>query len=281
MFTRLSILSTAFVCAVGIYTPAQADSKPTYDQESKEERFNVIKGVVIGSTKLISNYGADKAYDLIKTSLGKFRDLHQQVKEAEYVDDVIDEVTDALDEIATTYEDVANLKRNIAHNRAKNTAHFLGAKDGTNKTVQELEIEKKMVVLEAASMRKKLSYTTDEIEKQKLEISIKGNESIINSLEAQETIWRKFHAVQEKLLTRLNLNGRKIDLLLHVLKTNAAVYREAANVAKLRRSAKAALKNLQSLSDIQGILGDLQNSWVEVNDLVSEISSADFNIELQ
>jgi hypothetical protein len=28
-------------------------------------------------------------------------------------------------------------------------------------------------------------------------------------------------------------------------------------------------------------LGDLQNSWIDVNDLVSEISNADINIELQ
>jgi len=79
----------------------------------------------------------------------------------------------------------------------------------------------------------------------------------------------------------LGTNGKKIELLLHILKTNAIVYKEAAKVAKLRRSAKSALINLQSLSEIQNILGDLQNSWIEVNDLVSEISNADFILEIQ
>ena len=257
------------------------DNTPQYDQENTEERFNAIKETVVGSTKAISNYGAVEAYKLINKSLEKFRDLYKQVKKAEYVDDVIDEVTDSLEEIATTYEKVASLKIDIAKYRGNKISKLSKAKDGTIKTVEDLNVELRQVLSENKSLKDKLSYTYDEIDKQKIEVSIKGNESIINSIEAQQEIWRRFHAAQNKLINRLELNGRKIDLLLHVLKTNAAVYREAANVAKLRRSAKAALKNLQSLSDIQNILGDLQNSWLEVNDLVSEISNADFNIELR
>jgi hypothetical protein len=176
---------------------------------------------------------------------------------------------------------VANLQVDIEKNRAKQTANLLDAKNGTNRTLKELAIDKKRIISETVKLRNKTSKDHDEIEKQKIEISIKGNESIIRSIEAQEKIWSMFYAAQEKLFPRLELNSKKIDLLLHVLKTNSSVYREAATVAKLRRSAKEALRNLQSLSKIHSILNDLQNSWIEVNDLVSEISNADFNINIQ
>jgi len=247
--------------------------------DNSEKQFNEIKETIVDSTKAISNYGASEAFKLISSALTKFRDLHKQVKKAKYVDDIIDEVTTTLEEIANTYEQIADLKTDISRFRYIHTSKLKEAKNITNINVKDLLIELKRLKSENKTLKEKLAETNDEIEKQIIEVSIRGNESRINSTEARQEIWKKFNYAQEKLINRLGTNGKKIELLLHILKTNAIVYKEAAKVAKLRRSAKSALINLQSLSEIQNILGDLQNSWIEVNDLVSEISSADFVIE--
>ena len=58
------------------------------------------------------------------------------------------------------------------------------------------------------------------------------------------------------------------------------VYDHAATVARLRQSAVVALENLAALTDIQGVLVDLERSWDDVDTLVDQISDADFRLIL-
>ncbi len=94
-------------------------------------------------------------------------------------------------------------------------------------------------------------------------------------------IWKKFQVAQKKLMARLKISSKKLGLLLHILQENAKVYRAAASVAKLRRSARYALRELAVLADMERLLGDLESSWSEVNLLVDEISKADFALDIE
>ena len=274
--TRLKKVFFAITIMIPLFSSAD-------NNINSEEKFNQIKNEVVSEARQVISFRANDAFSKIKNTLNDFRELRKTVKEAKSIDSVIDEVTNSLDEIATTYEEVAEMSTPIKTFRNEKINVLISNKNNTASTLTDISNKKGLVESENADFRKKLSDTSlslTETEKQKLDISIKGNNSIIKSLEAEEKIWGKFNQAQDSLLLRLNMNGEKVDLLLHALKTNASVYREAANVARLRKSAKDALNGLNSLSDIKDIIGDLQNSWLEVDDIVGEISNAELNVSM-
>jgi hypothetical protein len=259
---------------------AQASSKEKYKQMAGEEKFTEIQKQVTYSALNMSNYKASDAYQEIADALNDFRQLQTLVRKATYVDDVIDEVTDRLDRIATTYDNVVSFGQSMKQYRKGEFSYLKDINGETLKTQQELK--KRITTLESENrlFQKKLSSATDEIELKELEIRLKGNKSVINSLEAQCMIWDKFYLAQNQLLESLDLNRRKINLLLQILEVNARVYHEAATVAHLRRSAKSALESLGALADIQSIIGELQDSWLQIDTIVSEIGKANFSIEI-
>lgn len=271
-----ALFLSAFNAEAGLF----GTDKLPYSQPDLDSRFNEIKKDVVTSIKGVSNYGAADAYNLIRDAQDRFVNLYSKVKKSKYGDDIIDEITSSLDEIAETYEKVANLNEEIFKVRNKSDLLLSNTKNGLTRTVNELDDEINRISNESSNLKSQLGIITDSIEIQKIQIRINGNQSVLGSLLAQKTIWSKFLSSHDKLLDKLQLNDKKIELLLYALKVNAQVYREAANVARLRRSAKAALTNLESLSNVQNVLGDLQSSWGSVDDLVSEISSSDFNLNL-
>ncbi len=193
---------------------------------------------------------------------------------------MIDEVADGLNEISLTYENVSKIGKDLIKFRDGNFQHLQAMSNETIKTEKEIEKETLRLEEENKRLQKKLISDIDDIDKNNIQVSLKGNMSIINSLKGQSIIWKKFYEAQTNLLSKLKLNSRKVDSLLHILEVNSRVYKEAANVAKLRKTAKSALDNLSSLGDIQKIIGDLQNSWLEVDDLVSDISNAEFTVDI-
>lgn len=245
-----------------------------------EQKFTEIKEQVVQSTQNLTQYKASDAYQEIVSAMNKFYKIRDVVKNSSHVDDVIEEVANGFETIASTYEKVVKIGEELKQYRKGELRYLKGMSGETLKTQQELE--RKIATLKDQNklLQEKLLSALDDIERNNLEVSLRGNSSIINSLRAQTIIWRRFYEAQDQLYEKLNLNGRKVDSLIHVLEVNSRVYQEAANVTRLRKSAKGALDNLTSLGDLQNIIGDLQNSWTEVDDLISDISNAEFVIDI-
>lgn len=278
---QISVLLMTLIILTSFVDKTFAGSITQYEQMTGEEKFTEIKEQVTHSALNVSKYKASDAYKEINKALDDFQKINSLVQKTKHTDRIIDKVANGLEEVANTYENIANFTSDISSNRKEEFANLRIFKRESLKTEQELKNEIAKVKSNNHLIQKSLDVTSDEIEQRKMEVSLKGNQSIINSLEAQRIIWARFYRTQEKMLKSLNLNAKKIDLLLHVLNVNASVYREAANVARLRRSAKGALESLRSLTDIQDIVGDLENSWLEVNDIVSEISNAEFTLDIE
>lgn len=275
------LLFVLLIVFTGNIGAANAGNHPDkYRKLAGEEKFTEIKDQLVQSKQNLAQYKASETYQEIVNALNEFHRIRDVVKNASHVDDVIEEVADGFENIASTYEKVVKLGGDLIQYRRGELRYLKDMNRETFRTEQELE--RKIVSLQDQNklLQAKLSSTLDEIEKNNIEVSFKGNASIINSLRGQMIIWKKFYDAQNRLYEKLNLNGRKIDSLIHVLEVNAKVYKEAATVTRLRKSAKGALDNLSSLGDIQSIIGDLQNSWTEVDDLVSDISNADFVIDI-
>ena len=280
-FKQIVVWIVTLIISISVMGEAQAKDLTQYEQMSGEEKFIEIKEQVVHSALNLSKYKASDAYQEIDKALNHFQRIYSLVQKTKRVDDVIDKVADGLEEIANAYERVANFGSDISSSRSEELANLSVFDRETLKTERELKDEILQIEANNRSIQKQLNGVVDEFELKKTRVSLKGNYSILNSLEAQRIIWQRFHLTQKKMLRSLILNGREIDLLLHILNVNASVYREAANVARLRRSAKGALDSLSSLADIQGIVVDLENSWLEVNDIVSEISKAEFTLDFE
>ncbi|MFB2923155.1 MULTISPECIES: hypothetical protein [Aerosakkonema] len=277
IFTWLLVL----LLLLGYAGQAQAANRDQYIHMTGEKKFTEIKKQVTRSSENVLQYKASDAYQEIVKALKDLRQLHTRIQKADHIDDVIEEVASGLDQIASTYERVANFSTSMTQYR-KSEFTYLGAiNQDTWKTEQKLKEQITKLESQNRLLQQMLSRAIDKIEAQKLEISLKGNASIIHSLEAQLIIWDKFYLAQKKLLESLDRSGKNIDLLLHILEVNAKVYREAANLARLRHSAKDALENLSSMADIQDIISDLEDSWLQVNDIVDEISKPDFTINIE
>lgn len=203
-----------------------------------------------------------------------------RVYQANHVDDVIDDVADGLYEISKTYKKVTEKKDAILleHGNALKTI------SNTDENTIEYAIKNntdKIISLESEVTRllKEIEVEQIETKKRKLEIDINSKKSIINSLKDKNKVWNNFRLSQEKLLLKLKKNSEIIDLFLFALDKNADVYKEAADVAMLRKSAKSMLSQLKLLNATDDLINNIENNWLEINDLMNEISKAEFKIE--
>jgi len=279
-FLKQILIWSLIIVVLVMNSGAAYASNDRYRKLDGEKKFSEIKEELINSTQNIAHYKASEANQELVKALSDFKKLRETVKKAQNIDDVIDEVADGLNEISLTYENVSKIGKDLIKFRNGNFQHLQEMSNETIKTEKEIEKETSRLEEENKRLQQKLISDIDEIDKNNVQVSIKGNMSIINSLKGQSMIWKKFYEAQTNLLSKLKLNSRKVDSLLHILEVNSRVYKEAANVAKLRKTAKSALDNLSSLGDLQKIIGDLQNSWVEVDDLVSDISNAEFTVDI-
>jgi len=206
--------------------------------------------------------------------------LKLRVYQANHVDDVIDDVADGLYEISKTYKKVTEKKDAILleHGNALKTI------SNTDENTIEYAIKNnadKIISLESEVTRllKEIEVEQIETKKRKLEIDINSKKSIINSLKDKNKVWNNFRLSQEKLLLKLKKNSEIIDLFLFALDKNADVYKEAADVAMLRKSAKSMLSQLKLLNATDDLINNIENNWLEINDLMNEISKAEFKIE--
>jgi len=243
-----------------------------------EKEFNAVKEQIINSARNVSTYGAAEALAELNRNAVLFDKLYLKVKNARHVDDVIDEVTDGLVKLSNSYGKIADMGIRIFQVHNGEFAALRNKQGFTLRTVRELTAERDGHVQKRQRLTRYVETEPNEIEKQKMRVSIKASKSIIHSLEAQIVIWEKFYSAQKRLLAKLELTSERIGLLVHILKENAEVYKQAANVARLRRSALAALRNLSALEDLQTLLGDIENQWLEVDDLVNKISEVEFEL---
>jgi hypothetical protein len=252
---------------------------PVQGGTSMEQKFNSIKDDIIKSAITTSSYRAEEAIKELNANMTFFDVLYDKVKSAKHPDDVINEVADGLAKLSASYQKIAAMKNDIFTVHLKEFRAFRDYEGKTLATIQEIQRDKVGYVKKISTAEVSLKKEQNEIEKQKLNVSLQGWKSVVKSLEAQELIWNKFYEAQGKLLGKLKLSSEKISLLFHIIDTNATVYKYAADVAKLRKSALEALANLATLTELEALLTDMTNNWLQVDEIVREISTAEFRLE--
>ena len=150
----------------------------------------------------------------------------------------------------------------------------------TRQAIEAINQRIATVDAELQQSQQALPLARTDTDRERHQITISANLSVLHSLNAQVEIWRRFESTQQRLAASLQQSAQRTDFLLFVLEKNAQVYREAANTAQLRRDADLALNNLQALGGIESSLTDLAASWRAVDQLVNEIGSEAFRYDV-
>lgn len=269
------------IVTISFIPEVKAANTKQYDKLTGEEKFITIKEEVTHSALNIERYKASDIYKQLEKASNNFQKIDYLLSKANNIDNVIEQVADRFNKVANIYEGISSYASDISSSRKNEFVNLRSFRIETLKTRDNLNSEIEKIESENKSIINSLKNTFDSTERKKIEITIKGNKSIINSLDAQRMIWDKFYQTQNKILNPLKASGNNIDLLLHILNVNSKVYHEAANVALLRQSAKSALDNLQALANIEDVIIDLEDTWIEIDDIVSEISQTEFTIDVE
>lgn len=238
------------------------------------EQFNQIKQTVLDTVSESQRVGAATTYHLLADNLAAFRSLSIRVRQANHMDDVIEELASELDVIAGNFEKAAKLR--VAYGQNTEDSRSLMARKHRETQNAINEIQRRIYHTQAELNQAQSAINTTSLQRDKNRIIISSNQSVLNSLEAQKQIWERFADSQSRLMTTFTASTERVDFVLFVLEKNAQVYREAANTAQLRRNVRLALQDLQSLGAIENSLIDLAASWREVDAIVSEIGREEF-----
>lgn len=262
------ILITIFICNISYAIPGQ------------NKDFSKAKDVVVSESENVNSYGVQSAVKILKSNIIEFRKLKSLIDNAKHIDDVIDETASGLYKISTSYQKISNEKNYILSVHKKSFKVIDDVDSNITKNAIESNSIKINGLIENNDTIKNIdSSTLSKIEIKKNDISYKANLSVINSLKAKNKVWLKFQVAHNRLLNKLKNNSDMVDLLMFALSKNSEVYREAADVAMLRKNAKSILTQLSTLATVDDVLKDMERNWNEINDLINEIGNADFNIE--
>jgi hypothetical protein len=256
----------------------QASNALQAARDGSQDRFREVQQKISDAVDEVRTFKAADAFMEIRACIQEFRNLRETVSQAEHIDDVINEVAEGLGRIAERYQRIADMKGAIKRNVASQIARLDRLRVESTDETARLRGEIRQASRAIERLEAQLVHEQDQTERMKLKLSIEGKKSVIKSLEGSIEVWEKFYQAQKKLEDRVRESTKKVDLLLHVLEVNAEVYRRAAETADLRKQANEAFNQLRELAQIGQLISEMRSSWTDVNELVGQISTADFRL---
>ena len=244
------------------------------------EQFGAIKEFLLDTVSESQHHGAAATYSLLHQNLAEFQRLKAMVEHAPHVDAVIDDLSTGLATIASNFEEAAELRGVYKTHTEQSDQQLMQKRQQTRQAIEAINQRIATVDAELQQSQQALPLARTDTDRERHQITISANLSVLHSLNAQVEIWRRFESTQQRLAASLQQSAQRTDFLLFVLEKNAQVYREAANTAQLRRDADLALNNLQALGGIESSLTDLAASWRAVDQLVNEIGSEAFRYDV-
>ncbi|OED38682.1 hypothetical protein AB833_18500 [Chromatiales bacterium (ex Bugula neritina AB1)] len=240
------------------------------------EQFVSIKQFLLDTVSESQRIGAATTQALLQSNLIAFQQLKLRVDEASRMDDIIEELSIELDRIAANFEEAASMRRDYHKYTRKSNRQLNEKRHETRDAISEIDQHIAEKTREMEQARLALPNAKSDIERDRYQMTINANQSVLHSLQTQIDIWQRFDSAQARLLSTLKISTERVDYVLFVLEKNAQVYREAANTAKLRNNVRLALTDLQALGGIESSLIDLAASWREVDQIVKEIGRQEF-----
>lgn len=283
LFPVIAVTLLAAVSIAGNGDESQKPNSPSVSPQSTGGRDELLvsRDRLKAATEKVRTFKARDALVEIEKNIALLRAVRAKVEAADNIDAVIDDVADALDSMATSYEAIADMKREIELTYKDEFRTLDDVDTSTGNTLAEIRAEKARCESEIAEGDQALPNVTNPTERKKLEIKLRSLKSQVGQWGAKETIWVKFEEAQKSLKRKLSISGEQVDMLIFLLEENAKVYRGAASVARLRKSAKETLNNFVDFQDLNEAAGSLEGTWSELDGIVDRMAADDFVLGIE
>ncbi len=243
---------------------------------SPVDDFTVIKNNIAQLVEKVATHGAGEAYQQIEENIKIIGELPKQMDAAKTEEKKVEPLIHGLKSISRSYAAIAAMRESIVDSNKKSMENLQVYREQTtqraHKTKQQIQTLRNRIL----ALQKQEKNSRDSVAQTMREVSLRGYQQTMRSLERQLEIWNEFGKIQDALRVKLNAHQQNLGLLLHILQINSMVYREASYVLELRKNLPDAQAVLTGLSDVVGVLDELEKSWSEVSGLKSKIQNHEF-----
>ena len=109
---------------------------------------------------------------------------------------------------------------------------------------------------------------------EKLRLTQGANDAEIHSLEAATAAWNYFAERHDEVSSKLADQSADLDVFFHALRENARIFSAAARTLNnMANSVKLALKDLDSIQNLQAVQNQLVQSWGDLMKIVDEVNN--------
>ena len=194
---------------------------------------------------------------------------HQRV-----TDEQIAEVSRQVADIAKSFRQIADLAPGVFQRRKQELANIdaIGEEIGFR-------------LADASDRLNDLHRNNDQIQKtlkegnlprtdiEKLRLTQAANDAEIHSLEAAVAAWNYFAERHNDVASKLTDQSADLDVFFHALRENARVYDAAARTLNMANSVKLALRDLDSIQNLEAVQNQLVQSWGDLMKIVDQVNA--------
>jgi hypothetical protein len=189
-------------------------------------------------------------------------------------DEQIAEVSRQVSDIAKSFRAIADLAPGVFQRRKAELANIdaIGEEIGFR-------------LADASDRLNELHRDNDQIQKtlkagnlprtdiEKLRLTEGANDAEIHSLEAAVAAWNYFAERHNDVSSKLADQSADLDVFFHALRENARVYEAAARTLNMANSVKLALRDLDSIQNLQAVQDQLVQSWGDLMKIVDQVNN--------
>jgi hypothetical protein len=189
-------------------------------------------------------------------------------------DEQIADVSHQVADIAKSFREIADLAPGVFQRRKQELANIdaIGEEIGFR-------------LADASDRLNELHRNNDQIQKtlkegnlprtdiEKLRLTQGANDAEIHSLEAAVAAWNYFAERHNDVASKLTDQSADLDVFFHALRENARVYDAAARTLNMANSVKLALRDLDSIQNLEAVQNQLVQSWGDLMKIVDQVNA--------
>src|SRR5690349_19205592 len=276
------IRGVAAVMVVGILavTTVRADNARPDPRATEslphDEALKALGGSLGASVKATqSDPSIPDILNALDRNIAAAKHIREQVSgPGKVTDEEIAEVAKQVSDIAKSFREIAELAPGVFQRRKQELTNI--------STIGE-EIGFRLA--EASDRLAELHRDNDQINNtlragnlprtdiEKLRLTLGANDAEIHSLEAATAAWNYFAERHDELASKLSDQSADLDVFFHALRENARVYDAAARTLNMANSVKVALKDLDSIQNLETVQNQLVQSWGDLMKIVDEVNN--------
>jgi len=195
--------------SIGLMLTAQLFAAQHAAAAEPAEQFGAIKEFLLNTVEESQHHGAAATYALLQQNLAEFQRLKATVEQAAHIDEVIDELSSGLATIAGNFEQAAALRDVYKQHTTNSDRQLLQKRRQTQQAIAAINERIARVDAELKQSQKALPIARNATDRERHQITISANLSVLHSLNAQIEIWRRFENTQQRLATSLQLSAER------------------------------------------------------------------------